>query len=50
VRRPRVDSEAGELNIVTTGKWETFDLTTKKIKRDIEAKVNSANIGFKKQG
>jgi hypothetical protein len=39
--------EAGELNIGTTGKWETFDLTTKKIKRDIEAKVNSANIGFK---
>jgi hypothetical protein len=42
--------EAGELNIVTTGKWETFDLATKKIKRDIEAKVSSANIGLTKAG
>lgn len=36
--------EAGELNIVTTGKWETFDLATKKIRTDIEAKISSANI------
>jgi hypothetical protein len=40
--------EAGELNIVTMGKWETFDLPKKKIKRDIEAKVNSANTSFTK--
>jgi hypothetical protein len=42
--------KASELNIVTIGKWETFDLATKKIKRDIEAKVYSANIGFTKAG
>ncbi|SHE98383.1 hypothetical protein [Flavisolibacter ginsengisoli] len=42
--------ETGELNIVTIGKCETFDLAKKKIKRDIEAKVNSANIASKKQG
>jgi len=41
--------EAGELNIVTTGKWETFDLTSKKIKRDIEVKVASANIVLAKK-
>jgi hypothetical protein len=41
--------ETGELNIVTTGKWETFDLAKKNIKRDIEAKVNSANIVFAKK-
>jgi hypothetical protein len=39
---------AGELNVVTTGKWETFDIVNKKIKRDIEVKVTSANKGFTK--
>jgi hypothetical protein len=42
--------ESGELNIVTTGKWETFDIATKKIKRDIESKLHSANLGFTKAG
>lgn len=36
--------ESGELNIETTGKWETFDLATKKIRIDIQTKVSSANI------
>ena len=38
--------KAHELNILTTGKCETFDLTTKKIKSDIESKLASANISF----
>lgn len=38
--------DPGELHVVTTGKWETFDFASKKMKRDVEVKVNSANIRF----